>query len=285
MTPKTILLATDLSPRCDRALDRATSLAAVWGARLIVLHVLQNPPPVTDVSSWRRPPDPRQAAWQRVRRDLRDPEGIEIDVVVERGDPASLIPQLADSLGCGLVVTGMARDETLGRVLLGTTVEALARRTEVPVLVVKSRPHGPYRKAVVATDFSEGSRCALLTALALLPQAQLSLFHAYDVGFEGIAGDRMAARESAGREARAAGEAFLAATPAAATAQHPVKLFCEYGDVGGLLENLVQEHGIDLAIVGTAGRGALAGMLLGSVAQRLLADLSVDVLAVRRRRN
>jgi hypothetical protein len=32
-------------------------------------------------------------------------------------------------------VTGVARDETLGRVLLGTTIEKLVRNANVPVLV------------------------------------------------------------------------------------------------------------------------------------------------------
>jgi len=83
MTPKTILLATDLSCGCDRALDRATALAAEWYGRLIVLHILQELAPVTDLPSWRRPPDPRQAAWQRVRRDLQGAEGIDIDIIVD----------------------------------------------------------------------------------------------------------------------------------------------------------------------------------------------------------
>lgn len=285
MTSKTILLATDLSPRCDRALDRAMSLAAQWHARLVVVHVLQEPTPLTDRPSWRRPPDPREAAWQRVRRDLHGAEGIEIDVVVERGEPASLIPELIESVGCSLVVTGMARDETLGRVLLGTTVEALVRRTHVPVLVVKSRPRGPYRNVVAATDFSECSRYALETALALFPEAQVSLFHAYDVNFEGLVGDRMAARESAEREAKAASEAFLAATPAAADTPRPIAAICEYGEIGALLQDFVQTRCTDLVVLGTEGRGGLAGVLLGSVAQRLATDLAVDVLVVRRQRD
>jgi hypothetical protein len=56
MTPKKILLATDLSCRCDRAMDRAVALATEWQAQLVVLHVLQEPAPVTDLPSWRRRP-------------------------------------------------------------------------------------------------------------------------------------------------------------------------------------------------------------------------------------
>lgn len=281
MTPKTILLATDLSCRCDRALDRATALAAEWHARLVVLHVLQEPAPVTDLPSWRQSPDPRQTAWQRVRRDLQGAEGVEIDVIVERGEPALLILEVIERLGCELVVTGVARDETLGRVLLGNTVEKLVRNANVPVLVVKSRPRGPYRNVVVATDFSEGSRCALEVAIALLPAAQVSLFHAYDVVFEGFIDDKMAAREAMAHQVMMESQAFLAATPAVAASGRSITVVCEYGEVGTLLQDLVQVRGVDLVVLGTEGRSGLAGLLLGSVAQRLLGGLAVDVLVVR----
>ena len=38
---KKILMATDLSPRCDRAFQRAVALAEQFGAELRVLHVVQ----------------------------------------------------------------------------------------------------------------------------------------------------------------------------------------------------------------------------------------------------
>jgi nucleotide-binding universal stress UspA family protein len=284
MTPKKILLATDLSCRCDRALDRAVALATEWQAQLVVLHVLQEPAPVTDLPSWRRPPDPRQVAWQRVRNDLHGAQGVDIEVMLEQGEPAACILDVINRLGCELVVTGVARDETLGRLLLGTTVEQLTRAAQVPVLVVKSRPRGSYRTVVVATDFSEGSRSALETALTLLPTAQVSLFHGFDILYEGFIDDKMAARESAWHRAMAESQAFLAATPAVATAGRTIATLCEYGEAGALLQDLVQVRGVDLVVLGTEGRSGLARVMLGSTAQRLLSRLPVDVLVVRRRR-
>ena len=38
--PHRLLLATDLSARCDRALDRAAQLAEEWQAELVALNVL-----------------------------------------------------------------------------------------------------------------------------------------------------------------------------------------------------------------------------------------------------
>ncbi|MBO0799111.1 MAG: universal stress protein [Blastocatellia bacterium] len=288
MTPRTILLATDLSCRCDRALDRATMLAAEWKARLVVLHALQRPVQETGqtgMPSWRRPVSARDLARQQVIRDMRDAQGIDLDVLVEEGDPATQILEVVERLGCDLIVTGVARDETLGRILLGTTVEALTRKASVPVLVVRSRPRSTYRSVVVATDFSEGSRTALEAALALLPATQLSIFHAFGIPYESMIENRQAVREAAAREAMAESKAFLAATPALAESKRHIDIFCEYGDASDLLQDLVQTHGIDLVALGTKGRSGAVHMLLGSVAHKLLSMLPVDALVVRRRRS
>jgi hypothetical protein len=47
--PRTILCATDLSSRCDRALDRAALLARHWQAQLVVVHALQT---ATEFIEW-----------------------------------------------------------------------------------------------------------------------------------------------------------------------------------------------------------------------------------------
>lgn len=284
MTPKAILVATDLSSRSDRAMDRAVALASEWHARLIVLHALQEPVQPVDVPSWQRSHDPRQFAAQQILADLQGALKTEGDVVVEYGEPAPLILEAVKNFGCDLVVTGVARNETLGRMLLGTTAVTLSRQLSVPLLVVKSRPRGPYRNVVVATDFSEGSRCALETAIALLPNAKISLFHAFEVIFEGYLDDavKVGARERARQHALAESLAFLAKVPAAKALRQPIPTICEYGSPGTLLGDLQQTQGVDLVVLGTEGRSAIATVLIGSVAQVLLSDLPGDVLVVRR---
>lgn len=284
MPPKTILLATDLSCRTDRALDRAAALATEWQARLVVVHALQGAAPISDAPSWRSEADPRALALRQVRDDLRGAQIQQLEVVVERAEPAELILGAARSFDCELIVTGVARNEALGRFLLGSTVDALVRGAEVPVLVVKNRPRAPYRSVVVTTDFSEASRAGLELALSMLPEARVSLFHAFDVTFEGLLDDKMAARESAKAAAMKEAERFLADTPAVAASSRQVAVHCEYGGIESLLEELVQTSDTDLVVLGSAGRSGLAGLLLGSVAERLLQSSPVDALVVRQRK-
>lgn len=64
-TPRSILLATDLTSRCDRAFDRAARLARQWNAPLHVLHAIESLPPSIPVGV----PTPTSAPI-RMRRPL-----------------------------------------------------------------------------------------------------------------------------------------------------------------------------------------------------------------------
>jgi hypothetical protein len=48
-------------------------------------------------------------------------------VLIEAGEPGEVVLRAAHSLKADLIVTGMARDEFLGRLLLGSTVDTLVR--------------------------------------------------------------------------------------------------------------------------------------------------------------
>jgi nucleotide-binding universal stress UspA family protein len=286
MTPNTILLATDLSARCDRALDRAVALAAEWHARLVVVHAIEHPQPTVNIPAWRRTTDPREVARQQIERDMHDAAGMTVDVVVAHGDPATLVAETARTHRADVVVTAVARDEPLGRFAVGRVVEKLAKTINVPLLMVRARPERPYRKALVAIDLAEGSRAALAAAATMLPNVELSTLHVYDVPFEGYLTDRLTARELEGRQAMARSREFIDATPEAA--ERVADVICEYGDLGSIpaiIGDQAHLHGFDLVVLGTEGRRGMAGMILGSVALKVMAEIGTDVLLVRRNRD
>ena len=97
-----------------------------------------NAPLTTPV--WRRlSADHKQLAERRLAEDLADAP-FPTSAVVRSSETMPLIRETAEHFGCSLIVTGIARESTLSRLLLGTTVERLARQASQPVLVVKTRP-------------------------------------------------------------------------------------------------------------------------------------------------
>jgi nucleotide-binding universal stress UspA family protein len=284
--PTRLLLATDLSPRSDRALDRAVQLAREWQAGLLVVTVMETsarPDPLA-VPVW--PPFPDEATREhRVRQQLARDAGnlaVPADLRVLRGDAAPAIADAAAAEACGLILTGVARNEPFGRIFVGSTVEQLARIATMPVLVVRQRPRGRYRRVLVATDFSEPSRHALLRALALFPDRRIVLYHAHALPND-ITSTQ--ARIRASRQV-AAGEAaaFLDATGLDAATRQRIRVVVEpeAPEIG--LSRYVMDHDIELVVHGTHGRTGLMQVLIGSVATQLLRWTPCDTLLVRQPR-
>jgi nucleotide-binding universal stress UspA family protein len=282
--PSRILLATDLSARCDRALDRAGILADEWDTELVALHVIEEAGALqwrsdTSAPSWRRPLEPLDIAQRQLRKDLQT-SGRHLTTLVKEGDPAEVIARTAVELGCDLVVTGVARDETFGRFLLGTTVDRLLRRMHIPVLVVRERARAAYRNIVIATDFSDVSLGALRITADFFPGRPLNVFHVYQLPFVPLAEDydRLARQYGAVAERECA--EFLERFRAGAAIVPELRTWIEYGDVVPLIDEFVAEHDIDLLAFGTYGRNALAEAFIGSTATRILRRLPCDALVV-----
>lgn len=193
---------------------------------------------------WRRLSADHKALAERELAEDLAASGVSTEVVVVSGDPLARILETADAYGCSLIVTGTARDETLGRLLLGTTVEKLARQARQPVLVVKNRPRRPYRDVLVATDFSAGSRQALRAALYLVPKADLTLFHAYDVPFQGKNVPDEAVTRNFYKAAEQNSKEFLAETPELAERARP-KVVLECGQPETVLSEYSFNHRSD----------------------------------------
>ena len=279
--PKRLMLATDLSARCDRALDRAGLLAESWGAELVAVNVLDVANTPDQILAWAGRASEREMREIALHELRRNTQGVKAPITlrVERGDePADVLCNVADEVQADLVVSSVARSEVLGRFLLGSTVEQLARRLTQPLLIVRQRARQPYRRIVVATDLSAGAHAGLQAAARLFPGQPLRLYHAHDVPLAGLAG-RADEAPPVSRTAQQACEALLAETPLPPSTA--VSIQCERGAVASTLPSYVRTHDVDLVVLGIQARAGLLGALLGSTALRLLQWLPSDVLLVR----
>ncbi|MCW5604611.1 MAG: universal stress protein [Burkholderiales bacterium] len=276
-----ILLATDLSARCDRALDRAAQLAQEWQAELVALNVLDlaaSPDQVLAWASGMSDEEALQIARQQLHRDLAGLNVLASIRTVRATDAGTAIRDVAASIQARLVVTGVARSETFGRFLLGSTVERLARMLPQPLLVVRDRARAPYRRIMVASDFSDPSRCALQTAAHFFPGQELILYHGYAMPLGGTLDEPSHARVSHDLEQGEYAAFVGASARPAATTVRPV---IEQGALESTLTRYVREHAIELVVLGTHGRSGISSILLGSTAAKLLQWLPCDTLVVR----
>lgn len=278
--PRQLLLATDLGARCDRALDRAVQLSQAWHAPLTVVHAFEQVEPIADTPGWRQPQDVALAIQAELVEELGETGLPDISARVVRGKPSEVVLQVAEDVQAELILTGVKRDGAFEKASLGDTVAALARQSPVPVLVVKKRLRKPYGKIVVATDLSELSRAALARAVDMFGPENLVVFHAAFAHFASRMDDRVAYESELREDAIQNCRDFIRDV-AGETAAANIDVVVEYGEPDLLLESYVQDKRIDLVVVATHGRSGLLGVLLGSIAIRILDSVACDVLIVR----
>ena len=155
---ETILYATDLSENSRLAFGYAASMAQRYGARLLVLHVLEPVHPNTHVllsSSM------GETEWVHLQSDyedsLSDHLGQEMgrfceslqtsketanirdeDLLVGKGSPAEEIIKMANERKVDIIVMGTRGYGIVKDALMGGTARRVVRRSDIPVLVVRS---------------------------------------------------------------------------------------------------------------------------------------------------
>lgn len=264
------LLASDFTARSDRPLDRALQVTREKDGKLVIAHVLE-----------KGDGDPDPAVIERLRSDLPQ-EAQAAELVVRTGSAPKVLAQLAAERGSDLIVTGVARYNSIGDYVLGTAVDHIVRNADAPVLVVRGRANRPYGHMVVATDLSDCSRAALLAAAKLIPEATITLVHAFHVPFEGwLKSDDV--KQDVRAEAQEELDTFLA-HPDVAALKARIEPLIDEGETGSVVVRQLNRAGADLLVLGTHGRSGFVHATIGSQAEALLAAVGVDVLMVRERK-
>lgn len=272
-----ILAATDLTARSERALGRAMRLRDQFDAQLTVLHVVEEELP--ERIAKRRAADARKLIATQLRNlaPAADLEATAVEVAF--GTDYAAIIRRANELDAGLTVLGIHRESPWRDLFLGSTIERVLRRGDMPILTVKDEPLSDYRRVLVAVDFSVYSRVALEFAARLVPDGEFLVLHAYDLPFTdflpAVQTRHVDLLEGEIREQMAA---LLRGLPAG---QSKVTSEVRLGEAVPVVEAATAEFRPDLLVVGTHGRTGVAHAILGSIAGKLLRRPRCDVLAVR----
>lgn len=193
--------------------------------------------------------------------------------------------------GHDLMLIGTRDRSGLKRMLFGSTAVKVVRRCPCPVWVVKpGTPMSPL-KILVASGLDPVAEGGLRLAaeLARATPAEIHLLHAvhfpldrhWSTGLPDAKEEayRRRVREHAVKELE--GQIDRAG---ARSLSPPVQVHLV--DEAGVLPDesilrFIQANAIDLLVMGTIGRGGMAGVMIGNTAERLLPDLSCSLLAVK----
>lgn len=280
---KTILVATDFSERSDRALRRATLLARSGGARLVLVHGVDDDQPDRLAESARREAG---ALIGELAASVTSLDGVACEGLVVSGPVDEAVATAAEEHDADLLVVGSHRQRPFHDVFLGTTVDRILRRSLRPVLMAKATPAGPHHRVLFATDMSEGCENAIRTArdLGLLAGTRLSVVHVFaapgqELMLHASASTKevLAYVESERVRATEKLEAWLNGIGLSADAR-----LAELAEVATAetIADCAQESRADLIVLGTQARSSLKRFILGSVAQGVLRAATSDVVVV-----
>ena len=140
----TVLVAVDFSDSSDNAFQMALSMAKSFSAKLLILHVINEPVDlrgfyVPHISFEKLEEEIEEGAQKMMesfcRRNLVDFENYASLIVA--GLPYEQIIDQAEEKSADLVVLGTHGRSGLDHVLFGSTAEKVVRKSKVPVLTVR----------------------------------------------------------------------------------------------------------------------------------------------------
>jgi nucleotide-binding universal stress UspA family protein len=154
---KKILYATDLSESARHAFGYAASLADRYGAKIVILHVIEDFSPSATFQlaamfgedKWkeirkRQEKEVMETIRKRLETFCREawPDTVArdfgiVDVVVKTGEPVNQIMEQAEQTGCDLIVMGTHGQGMFAEALMGSTARRVVHRSRKPVLVVR----------------------------------------------------------------------------------------------------------------------------------------------------
>jgi nucleotide-binding universal stress UspA family protein len=139
-----ILVPTDFSALGEEALDHAVSLANIYGAELVLLHVVDDAP-ILAIHTM-------ELATDAVLEDTTVGARVQLDAVtflcqarigkgirtsIRRGNPHEEIVRCAVEEACDLIVMATHGRTGFAHALLGSVAERVVQHSSVPVLTVK----------------------------------------------------------------------------------------------------------------------------------------------------
>jgi nucleotide-binding universal stress UspA family protein len=149
MEIRSILVPIDFSECGNYALSYAASLARTFGASIICVHVIEPMVPIVGYSGMTEPlpiADISDQLEDSAERELpkiaqcEECAGLELEELIVHGEAAVEIVRVSKERQVDLIVVSSHGRTGLGRILFGSTAEAVVRHASCPVLVVKPSP-------------------------------------------------------------------------------------------------------------------------------------------------
>lgn len=264
-----ILLATDGSEFSEGAVREAIRFANKCNSRLYAMSVVETNPEFEAYApgAVEKMEKKTLEILDLIKGRAQD-EGISCEILTRRGeDTHKYIVEEASILNADIIVVGRRGRRGLQRLMMGSVTALVIDRAPCNIFVVPRKAELACKKILIATDGSEYSKKAIIEGLSIAKRC----------GSEVKAISVASKKDELGE------------------AEENVKTVIDMGKNEGMeiepivasgtpYESIVttaQDKNVDLIVVGTHGRTGLKRLILGSVAERVIATAQCAIMVVK----
>lgn len=291
---KPIVVGVDFSPCSAVALKQALRLGGLSHAPVRAVHAIdtivgtQQNARLSSYQARIRAAVTEDAAqaWKEFATSIPGAADVPFDFELDSRTRAILA--LAARHSAQLLVLGAFGDRRPD-VGFGTVATACVRHAHCDVLLVRDTQLTPFQRIVVGIDFSENSQRALEGAVRFARQdgAPLHIVYCFDAPWRRLhyrSPTLLTGPEEQEQFRLTLDQEMRAFSAPALQDAGSIRVEFELVDAPAHRAGLVthaEEVGADLVVLGTRGRSNLRDILLGSTAEKVLAESRCSVLAVR----
>ena len=277
---KTIIVPIDFSEHSDYALNAAAILAKEQNAKIIALHMLE----LSTVHAYGEETQSKhieralfytKLAEKKFQEFLQKDylQGVSVTPLIRHFKVFSELGEVAAENNADLVVMGSKGSSGLSEFFIGSNTEKVVRYSEIPVLVVKSKPiNWDVKKVVFATDFSEEAIPSFSKSIELLE----SLNAEVQMLYVNVPGEGFRATD----EMEWAVESFLEQAEGNLDRVDDVHFIADKSAEKGILK-YAKKTDANIVAVTTHGRTGLARFFEGSVSEDLVNHADFAILSFK----
>jgi nucleotide-binding universal stress UspA family protein len=217
---------------------------------------------------------------------LGEEVGVTVRTELIEGTPTESLRDYLTENNIDFVAMGTRGRSNIERHLLGSVTERMVRTSPVPVLTVRTENdlatpvEQEYTDILLPTRGGDGSELAVDHAVSIAARfdATLHVIYVVDVRSQAAKHDTYELGELVDELRTAVTDAV---TDRADEAGIDTRVAIQQGTPHSAIQRYAADHGVDLIIMGTQGRGRVEQFLLGSVTERTIRTADVPVVTIR----
>lgn len=277
-----ILVPTDFHGSADRSVEMAIDLAKRFNSEIILLHILTDNPDLSEFEDIIKMEVDRQL--KSILSKMND-SGVEnVSTVKKRGIKFNEINELAEEQDINLIIMGSGERGSKDQSRLGTTTKRVIESSTKPVWVMTEDATDTIKTIVCPVDFSAPSHRALRNAIHLARHFKarltvLTVDESFTDLLDGLELDLKSESDQASEKIQDELDQFLKEFDFH-NVEWDKKVYQGKPHVE-ILKAIEGQENETLLIMGTTGRTGLSKLLVGSVTEKVTAQLPCSFITMK----